>query len=142
MKLYPYQKEYANRESNFDITNKSRQIGFSSGAIAYKSIKRVLTGIDQMLVSSSQRQSNRLMSYCNLYIERVLKKLGVKLLKDTETQKTFPNNKSIYCFPSKPETVRGFPGDVRIDEFALFKDDKKMFEALLPSISSKAHYQL
>lgn len=142
MKLYPYQKEYYSRGNNFDITNKSRQIGFTSGCYAPKAVKRALLGIDQLLVSSSQRQSNKLMSYCELYIDNILKKRGVKLIKDSATQKTFSNGKSIYCFPSKPETVRGFPGDVRLDEFALHKDDERILEALLPSISSNSKYQL
>ena len=141
-KLYKYQSDYAKYLDNFDVTNKSRQIGFSS-AIAWKSIKRCLSGnIDQLLVSSSQRQANKLMSYVETVLRNVYFPLGIKLRKDTATQKTFPNGKSIYCFPSKPETVRGFPGDVRIDEFALHKDDKKMFEALLPSITSNCKYQL
>ena len=142
MKLYPYQKEYLDRLNVFDITNKSRQIGFSSGAIAVKAISRVLDGIDQMLVSSSQRQANKLMNYCELYLNNFFSKRGLKLKKDSTTQKTFPNGKSIYCLPSKPETVRGFPGDVRIDEFALHRDDEKIFEALLPSITSNPKYQL
>lgn len=138
-KLYPYQKEYSHRTSKLDITNKSRQIGFSSGAVAYKAVRRCyFESIDQMLVSSSQRQADKLMSYVEKWIERVYSKLWrVKLVKDTVTQKTFSNGKSIYSLPSKPETIRGFPGDVRIDEFALHKDDKKMYEALLPSIVKK-----
>ncbi len=142
MKLYSYQKEYIKSAARFDIINKSRQIGWSSGSIAYKSIKRVLNGVDQLLVSSSQRQSNKLMSFCERYIERVLIPMGVKLKEDTKTIKTFYNGKSIHCLPSKPETIRSFSGDVRIDEYALHKEDEKIFEALLPSITKKKHYQI
>ncbi len=64
MKLYKYQSDYAKSKETFDIVNKSRQIGFSSFAIAYKAVKRCYHDeIDQLLVSSSQRQSNKLMSY-------------------------------------------------------------------------------
>ena len=142
MELYSYQKEYVNRKSTFDITNKSRQIGFSSCCIAVKSIDRCLAGYDQLLVSSSQRQSNKLMSYVETLLSHTLKKGKIKLLKDTTTQKIFPNGKSIYCLPSKPETVRGFPGDVRFDEFALHRDDRKIYEAMLPSITSNTNFQL
>ncbi len=44
--------------------------------------------------------------------------------------------------PSKPETIRGFPGDVRLDEFALHPEADRIFEALLPSISSNSKYQI
>ena len=87
MELYSYQKEYVNRKSTFDITNKSRQIGFSSCCIAVKSIDRCLAGYDQLLVSSSQRQSNKLMSYVETLLSHTLKKGKIKLLKDTTTQK-------------------------------------------------------
>ena len=141
-RLYQYQTDYARNESTFQITNKSRQIGYSV-AIAYKALKRcTLSDIDQLLVSSSQRQSNKLMSYVDNLISRFYKKQGIKLVKDSTTQKTFSNGKSIYCFPSKPETVRGFPGDVRLDEYALHKEDEKMYEALLPSISSNPKFEL
>jgi len=140
--LYPYQMDYVNNDSTFQITNKSRQIGYSM-TIAYKALRRtIFSDIDNLLVSSSQRQSNKLMSYVESFIELFYKKNGLKLVKDSVTQKTFSNGKSIYCFPSKPETVRGFPGDVRLDEYALHKEDEKMFEALLPSVSSNPKYQL
>jgi len=143
MKLYPYQTEYANRLSTFDITNKSRQIGFSSGAIAYKAVKRCyFDNINQMLVSSSQRQSNKLMSYIEKWITKFYVKNGVKLVKDSTTVKEFDNGKAIYCLPSNPETIQGFDGDVRIDEFALHKEDKKIFEGLLPTITSNTNFQL
>lgn len=142
--LYPYQSDYAKDNSKFRIDNKSRQIGWSSGCIAYKSLKRCfLDDINQLLCSSSQRQANNLMSYVRNLYEKVYKPYyGIKLTKDTQTQITFNNGKSIFSLPSKPETVRGFAGDVRLDEFALHKDDNKIFEALMPSISSNSKFQL
>lgn len=142
MKLYEYQKEYYNRAANFDITNKSRKIGFSSCCIAPKSVRRVLMGIDQLLLSASQRQSNELMRHVEVYIDNVLKPSGMKLLKDTSELKIFPNGKAIHCLPSKPETVRGFKGDVRLDEFSLHREDEKIFEAMLPTIVNNKAYQL
>ena len=99
-------------------------------------------GIDQLLVSSSQRQSLDLMKYVEIYIETVLKPTGTKLIKDTSTQKTFSNKKSIHCLPSSPNTVVSFTGDVRLDEYPLHKEDKRMFEAMLPTIVNSDTYQL
>ena len=143
MKLYKYQADYANSLATFDITNKSRQIGFSSCGIAYKAVKRCYhEDIDQLLVSSSQRQSNKLMTYVEKWL-RVYEKLwGMKLKKDNQTEKVFDTGRAIYCMPSKPETIRGFPGDVRLDEFALHPEADRIFEALLPSISSNKKYQI
>jgi len=140
--LYPYQLDYYHDNTNLDITLKSRKIGFTSGGIAPKSVRRCLMGIDQLLVSSSQRQSLELMKYVEIYIETVLKPTGTKLIKDTSTQKTFSNKKSIHCLPSSPNTVVSFTGDVRLDEYPLHKEDKRMFEAMLPTIVNSDSYQL
>ena len=142
MKLYPYQLAYYHDVTNLDITLKSRKIGFTSGGIAPKAVRRCLMGIDQLLVSSSQRQSLELMKYVEIYIETVLKPTGTKLIKDTSTQKTFSNKKSIHCLPSSPNTVVSFTGDVRLDEYPLHKEDKRMFEAMLPTIVNSDMYQL
>ncbi len=143
MKLYKYQSDYVKDRSTFDIINKSRQIGFSSCAIAYKAVRRCyLEDIEQLLVSSSQRQSNKLMKYVENWLEIYSKLWGIKLKKDNRTEKEFFNGKTIHCLPSRPETIRGFPGDVRLDEFALHPDADRLFEALLPSISSNTKYQI
>jgi len=93
---------------------------------------------DQLIVSASHRQSKRVMYYCEQFI-RSFKNLpqlnNLKLMVDTQTEKRFSNGKQIMCLPSNPETIRGFPGDVFLDEFALYKNDSRIFEAILPSIT-------
>lgn len=141
MRLYPYQKNYANSNERFQVVNKSRQIGFSE-VLSYTALKRsYFQKINQLLCSSSQRQSNALMSKVEKWLY-AYKLNGVKLKKDTSTLKILPNGTEIHCLPSKPETVRGFNGDVRLDEFSLHKDDKKIYEALLPSLSKNKEFQL
>ena len=141
-RLYPYQSEYVKDNSRLIIVNKSRQIGYST-VIAYKAIKECyFNNTNQLLVSSSQRQANNLMSYVENILEKNYYTKGVKLKKDSQTQKTFDNGKSIYSLPAKPETIRGFSGSITLDEFALCKDDDKILEALMPSISSRAKYSL
>jgi phage FluMu gp28-like protein len=136
--LYPYQKKLVNRDNRFEINVKSRQVGYSF-AFAYAAVKRCMfSGRDQLIVSASHRQSKRVMFYCDMFI-RAFKKLpqlaGLKLDADTLTEKRFNNGKQILCLPSNPETIRGFPGDVFLDEFALYKNDARIFEAILPSIT-------
>jgi len=141
-KLYQYQKDFVKNNSRLIVVNKSRQIGYST-VIAYKALKECYFGnTNQLLVSSSQRQANNLMSYVENILEKSYYPDGVKLKKDSQTQKTFDNNKSIYSLPAKPETIRGFSGSITLDEFALCKDDGKILEALMPSISSRQKYSL
>src|SRR4030095_2675152 len=136
--LYPYQKELVKRKNRFEINVKSRQVGYSF-AFAYVVVKRCLfQNRDQLIVSASHRQSKRVMFYCEQFI-RSFKNLpclkGLKLITDTRTEKRFSTGKQILCLPSNPETIRGFPGDVFLDEFALYKNDTRIFEAILPSIT-------
>jgi phage FluMu gp28-like protein len=136
--LYPYQKKLVKRNNRFEINVKSRQIGYSF-AFAYVAAKRcMLENRDQLIVSASHRQSKRVMFYCDRFI-RAFRKLpqlsGLTLETDTLTEKRFSSGKQILCLPSNPETIRGFPGDVFLDEFALYKNDAKIFEAILPSIT-------
>ena len=106
-KLYKYQRDYVYNDSRLIIANKSRQIGFSS-VIAYRAIKECcFNNTNQLLVSSSQRQANNLMSYVENYLYKYLIPKGIKLKRDSVTQKTFDNNKSIYSLPAKPETITG-----------------------------------
>lgn len=136
--LYPYQKKLVKRNNRFEINVKSRQIGYSF-AFAYVAVKRCMfENRDQLIVSASHRQSKRVMFYCDRFI-RAFSKLpqlnGLTLEADTLTEKRFSTGKQILCLPSNPETIRGFPGDVFLDEFALYKNDARIFEAILPSIT-------
>lgn len=136
--LYPYQKKLVKRSNRFELNVKSRQIGYSF-AFAYVAVKRCMfENRDQLIVSASHRQSKRVMFYCDQFI-RAFKKLPqlseLTLDADTQTEKRFSTGRQILCLPSNPETIRGFPGDVFLDEFALYKNDARIFEAILPSIT-------
>ena len=136
--LYPYQKSLVRRNNRFELNVKSRQIGYSF-AFAYLVVKRCLfEKRDQLIVSASHRQSKRVMFYCEQFI-RSFENLpwlnGLKLEVDSQTEKRFTSGRQILCLPSNPETIRGFPGDVFLDEFALYKNDERIFESILPSIT-------
>jgi len=86
------------------------------------------------------RQSRQIMERVEKWIEVyrsiLFNKFGRKLnlLIDNQTQKQFENGKSIYALPSNPNTIRGFFGNVKLDEFTLHKNQKKIYEALYPTI--------
>ena len=136
--LYPYQSEIIKIPDRFQIHKKSRQIGYSF-TFAYKAVKRcIFQDRDQLILSASQRQSSRVMYYAEKFINAFMimpECKGVKLEIDAKTEKRFNNGKQILTMPSNPDTTRGFPGDVILDEYALHKDDEKIFEAILPSIT-------
>lgn len=136
--LYPYQVELVQLPHRFQIHKKARQIGYSL-TFAYKAVKNcMLADRDQLFVSASLRQTGRNMYYCEKFIDAFMKLPecgGIDLVIDAKTEKRFTNGKQIICMPNNPDTIRGFPGDVLLDEFALYKDDDKTYEAILPSIT-------
>jgi phage FluMu gp28-like protein len=137
--LLPYQKKLSARTGRFYIDVKSRQIGYSFGA-GYAAVKNCLTrNRNVLIVSASQRQSNNVMSYCKMFIKQFQKlpaMQGVNLTIDSKTEARFSlNDKAIFCLPASPNTIRGFPGDVILDEFPFYKNDEDIYRAVFPSIT-------
>ena len=61
---------------------------------------------------------------------------GVNLTVDSKTEARFSlNDKAIFCLPASPNTIRGFPGDVILDEFPFYKNDEDIYRAVFPSIT-------
>jgi phage FluMu gp28-like protein len=47
----------------------------------------------------------------------------------------FPNGKRIIALPANPDTARGYSGDVFLDEFALHRDSKAIWAAMMTRIT-------
>ncbi len=139
-KFLPYQKSIYNDKSRYIIINKGRQIGVST-ILAYKAaVDCIFNNRSQIIVSASQRQSNHINTMISKYIHTLIslaksKGIDTTLTTDTKSEKGFSNGKCIYTLPCSPNTVRGFSGDVWIDEFSLHRYDKEMFTALTPIIT-------
>jgi phage FluMu gp28-like protein len=56
-----------------------------------------------------------------------------KALKSTEI--TLPNGSLIVGLPASPDTVRGFSGNVFLDEFAFHRDSAEIWKALYPTVT-------
>ena len=139
--LYSYQKEIIKETSRLNITKKSRQIG-GSFAYAFKAVhSAIFKKRNQLVISASQRQSRIVMSYVEKFIKsfQLLKEFhGLKLETDQTIEKKFPEafgGASVFCLPPNPETIRGFNGDIFLDEFALYKNDRKVYESIFPAIT-------
>lgn len=138
--LLPFQQADLESNDRFRWCCWSRQVGKSF----VKSLRRVVRGVlrqrDQILISAGERQSVELMrkvrQHCRALnvaarfhgyprIARgVARQLVVKL----------PNSVRITALPANPDTVRGFTGDVFLDEFAMHPDDKAIWAAVFPSV--------
>ncbi len=45
-----------------------------------------------------------------------------------------PNGGRVIALPARPETIRGYTGDVVLDEFAMHADDRAIWAAIFPTI--------
>jgi len=144
IKLYPYQKDILLCKSKFRIINKSRQVGISS-LVAWEALAYALLKPNQtiLFISVSERQASELMNYVKRVLYNLKRKERIILLEETKTLIRFDNNSRIISLPNSPTTVQGFRADrIYIDEFALFENDKRMLEAILPSISHGGYITL
>lgn len=137
--LYPYQIKYVNDKNRMSIWHKSRQIGMSF-ASGYEAVfDCVLNNTNKLIVSSSQRQSNIIMTYVERFLEIFRKINSLKNLRltiDTKTEKRFAHNdKAIFCLPCNPVAIRGFNGDIILDEFAFHRNDEQVYSASIGCIT-------
>ncbi len=138
--LLSYQKSVVESPARFLWCCWSRQTGKSFAL----SLRRVLRGIarrrTQLILSAGQRQSQEVMikvrQHCQA-LKMATEATGRELFKDADfkqTQVRLPNGVRVIALPANPATVRGFSGDVFLDEFAMHRDDRQIWAAMFPSL--------
>jgi phage FluMu gp28-like protein len=139
LELLPYQRAVVQSPSRFLWANWSRQAGKS---FAF-SLRRILRGIrrhrSQLLLSASQRQSNELMEkvreHCRMLHIALTEANDAGREAGLKRSEVFlPNRVRVIGLPANPRTVRGFTGDVFLDEFAMHQDDRAIWAAIFPTI--------
>lgn len=140
IKFLKYQTDLYNNKSRFKIILKGRQLGVSTVLAYQAAINCIFNNRSQIIVSASQRQSNHINQMISRYLPTMIKYanskgLNITLTSDTKTEKQFSNGKSIHTMPCSPNTIRGFSGDVFVDEFALHRYDKEILTAITPIIT-------
>jgi len=121
-------------DSRFKIACKARQIGFTFAA-SFRVLheRRRQPGLT-VWISASERQALEAMEqvrqharvlglvarYDASYVEGTLVK---------QHQVRLPNGSRIIALPANPDTVRGFAGDVVLDEFAFHRDAEAIWRA-------------
>jgi phage FluMu gp28-like protein len=138
--LLPYQKRDVELPARFNWCCWSRQIGKSFT----KSLRRLLRGLerrrDQVFLSAGERQSRELMlklrQHCHA-LNIALRSRGDATLSGTRFRQLtvdLPNGVRVIGLPAHPETIRGFTGDVFLDEFAMHRDDRAIWAAIFPTV--------
>lgn len=137
--LLPYQQADIQCTARFRWCCWSRQVGKSFT----KSLRRLLRGVErrrtQIFLSAGERQSRELMlkaqQHCQaLNIAATFH--GDQFFAGTSFKQLMielPNRVRIIGLPANPQTVRGFTGDVLLDEFAMHGDDREIWAAVFPT---------
>lgn len=129
--LYEYQKSFLNDNSQFRIVLKSRQIGFSYVS-SLDALLGAVAGRNQLFLSASEEQARILMNYLQIWAER----LQVTFNKDSDFEKSLDNGAVIRVMAHNFRTVQGFTGDIWMDEFAWYPNQKRIWHAFVPSIGA------
>ncbi len=140
----PYQQAWLRDGSRLKICQKSRQIGLSY-VDSYDSVRKaaVARGKDVWVMSRDETQAKQYIRYCKrwadvlelaaadfgrrVYLADGGKAVGVQVL-------SFATGASIYALSSNPDAIVGKTGHVKLDEFALHKDQRTLYAVAKPVI--------
>lgn len=138
--LLPYQQRWVDDESPLKVWLAARQTG-KSFAVAMEAVIEGLTSgtgrCDNLILSASERQSKEVMQKVYMHL-RYFKMRSLKVIRaerETMEEVTLPNGSRIISLPASPDTVRGFSGNVFLDEFAFHTDSKEIWQAMYPTVT-------
>lgn len=138
--LLPYQKQDVESDARFRWSCWARQ----SGKSFTKSLRRILRGLqrrrNQIFLSAGERQSRELMQkaaqHCRT-LQIATRQCNSRCLDGTSFKQLeieLPNGVRIIGLPANPQTIRGFTGDVFLDEFAMHTDDRAVWASIFPTL--------
>ena len=132
--LLPYQQRFVSDRSKRKIWVASRQVG-KSFALSLEALVEAFSGkCDNLLLSSSQRQSREIMRKVKDHMQamKVLSGGEIEAIDEHVEDLTLPNGSRIISLPASPDTVRGFTGNIYLDEFAFHADQRDIYKAVYP----------
>src|SRR6266481_4437860 len=144
MFFLPYQRQWILDDSRLKLCQKSRQVGLSY-ADSYDSVRKaaVRSGRDVWVMSRDEAQAKQYIRYCKhwakvLHLAAADFGREVFNLNDGKAAKVqvlnFASGASIYALSSNPDAIVGKTGHVKLDEFALHKDQRTLYAVAKPVI--------
>jgi len=140
LNLLPYQRADVESDARFRWCCWARQTGKSFT----KSLRRILRGLhrrrNQIFLSASERQSRELMQKARQHCQTL--QIAARQCRSTfldgvafkQLEIELPGGVRIIGLPANPDTVRGFTGDVFLDEFAMHADDRDIWASIFPTL--------
>jgi phage FluMu gp28-like protein len=137
----PFQQRWINDPARLKIIEKSRQIGITH-ADAYDSVRRVAGNdarLDVWVSSRDETQAQLYLQHCRTWanvLKIVATDLGQVLInRDKEIAAfamRFANGRSIYALSSNPDAIVGKTGHIKLDEYALQRDQPGIYGLAYP----------
>ena len=140
--LLPYQKKIVFSKSNRCIVLQSRQTGKSLCAAA-KAVRYAIMNPNTLTacISTGERAAAEFLLKCRQWAEACKIFANDPSLVDYEastTQIRFSNGSRIIILPSgNPAALRGYSGNIVLDEFAIMQNDDEVWAAIAPLVTSK-----
>jgi phage FluMu gp28-like protein len=140
----PYQTAWRRDDSRLRICQKSRQIGLSY-VDSYDSVLKAAlgNGRDVWVMSRDEAQAKQYIRYCKRWasiLDCAASELGEWVFapggaKPAKVQVlSFASGFSVYALSSNPDAIVGKTGHVKLDEFALHKDQRTLYAVAKPVI--------
>ena len=141
VKVYPYQEAWIADETRFKFWVASRQIGKDFCASLRQVRKRMKGAGLTVWIAASDRQSLEAMEKVRMHLDALRAKFEYEEIEfpkyeEKARQVTFTHNGGrILALPANPDTIRGYAGDVVLNEFAFHRDPVKIWRAALAIVS-------
>lgn len=141
--------EYVGKEMTYDLTTEIfhnyfanginvHNSGFSTaivGRVVYESYFNLVPEI--CIISATRDQANKVLDRIKKAFKSMHESIQPKFTKDNEGLLELANGVKIYSLSSNPDSVRGYTGNVYLDEFAMIsaKDSNEIYSAVYPTIT-------
>jgi phage FluMu gp28-like protein len=135
--LLPYQRRYVSDPAPLKIWLASRQVG-KSFSLAMEAVMEALRARSaNLILSASERQSQEVMKKVHTHLRclRAISGHTVHAGRETREEVELPGGSRVISLPANPDTVRGFSGNVFLDEFAFHQDAREIWRAMYPAVT-------
>jgi phage FluMu gp28-like protein len=140
----PYQSEWIKDTSHLKICEKGRQIGLSY-ADSYDSVRKAAqkNGKDVWVMSRDEVQAKQYILYCKRWanvLKYAAEDHGEQVFTTDNGRAvkvqvlSFASGANVYALSSNPDAIVGKTGHVKLDEFALHKDQRQLYAVAKPVI--------
>lgn len=142
--LLPYQAQIVHAPGRFLAACFARQTG-KSFSVACRVARRLISipRLTVLIAAPSLRQSLESLDKVKDWLRAYTCAFNYILEEWTDVEKgfkagvvTLPNASRCVAVPGRPDTVRGFSGDIWLDEFAFFDDPDATWRAIVPTITN------